>query len=956
MKRLVLICVATLCPMMAVAQTMVDITHKKPYVYEKRNGKLRIQAFARLNQKGGDAKVLLNNEAIEIIPTAPSDSLVGMWLPLVGEKQSICIYMGKAKAPVAEQLYTPLIPSDWGYFQQGTIHVISSSHQDVAWMNTPDSCRHDRIYNIINPAMDMMKEDKDFAFGMEQTLNLMEFLDEFPNRKDEVVKHYKANRFAWGATYNQPYEGLESGEQLVRQAYYGRKWIKENLPGCDDVTAYNIDVPGRTWQMPQIYAKSGIKNLFISRMREGLYDWSSPDGSKVFTFTPGNYGWAVMIWKFLEEDAVRGFNTLHERSVLWSDYFRERNIPPHYAVVISNDSEKPANYKTLIDEWNRIADLSEVPLPHIRHSTAESYFSTVNVPGAQMEAVSGERPDLWLYIHGPAHYEAIRAKREAGVMLPAAEAFTTFNALADKNLSAYPRKRFDEAWMSSIYPDHGWGGKNGDITDSIFRDRLESARDEGASLLNEALRNIAARVDVKQESIVVFNDLPWERTDAVTVEVPAAQAGKLVVKDIEGNKIPAQWKQEAGKTSLVFVAEKVPSVGYKTYYLSAGKEAAGALPADVRQQANQYANSFYDVTLGDGGLESLYDKQLGREVLNTTKFAGGDVLNVGYRGHGAGEFTQMVNPEAGDLRAISHQPSLWSVVEQGPVYTLFESRQGFQETGVIQRVRIYHRMKKIDMEVTLADFDGTHGRQFRLALPLNMKQSTIHYEVPMGVLEVGRDEMKQAPGGWAWGGTYRQRPEEINPREIQNFISAGGNGMGVTLSSCVAVADWLDPSRESANYPMLQAILLSSHKSCHGLGNWYEQKGTHAYSFSLLSHPEGWQNGYQFGVAANHPLRAVVKTNRGGTLSPQQSFLSISNPFVALSIVKKADDGQAVIIRLTEMKGEDTVVKLELPWAVKRVVRTNLIEEEEAPVSGSGRTLSLPLGHHAIETFRLEFE
>lgn len=953
MKRILYIC-AALFPMAVIAQTMVDISPKKPYVYEKRNGKLRIQAFARLNQRGGNARVLLNNEAVELIPTAASDSLVGMWLPLVGEKQSIRIYLGKAKEPVAEQLYTPLIPSDWGYFQQGTIHVISSSHQDVAWMNTPDSCRHDRIYNIINPAMDMLKEDKDFAFGMEQTLNLMEFLDEFPNRKDEVMKHYKDNRFAWGATYNQPYEGLESGEQLVRQAYYGRKWIKENLPGCDDVTAYNIDVPGRTWQMPQIYARSGIKNLFISRMREGLYDWSSPDGSKVFTFTPGNYGWAVMIWKFLEEDAVTGFNTLHERSVLWSNYFRERGIPPHYAVVISNDSEKPANYKPLIDEWNRIADLSETPLPHIRHSTAEHYFSTVNVPEARMEEVSGERPDLWLYIHGPAHYEAIRAKREAGVLLPAAEMFTTFNALSDENLSSYPRSRFDKAWMSSIYPDHGWGGKNGDITDSIFRSRLESARDEGADLFSKAVSNIVNKINVKQESIVVFNDLPWERTDVVTVEVPTAQAGKLIVKDSEGNKIPAQWKQQDGKTCIVFIAEAIPSVGYKTYSLSAGKE-AGATPSDIRQEANYYTNSFYEVTFGNGGMESLFDKQLGREVLNTTKFAGGDILNVGYKGNGAGEFTQSVSPEAGDLRAISHNKALWSVVEEGPVYTVFENKQSFSEAGVVQRIRIYHRMKKMDMLITLADFDGTHSRQFRLALPLNMRERTINYEVPMGVLEVGRDEMKQAPEGWAWGGTYRQRPEEINPREVQNFISASGNGIGVTLSSCVAVADWIDPSRESADYPMLQGILLSSHKSCHGLGNWYEQKGTHNYSFSLLSHSEGWQNGYHFGVEANHPLRAVKKTNRGGTLPAEQSFLRISNPFVALSIVKKADDGQAVIIRLTEMKGEDTVAKVELPWEVKRVVRTNLIEEEETIVPTSGRTLSLPLGHHAIETFRLEF-
>mgnify|MGYP000659454561 CR=1 FL=1 len=82
----------------------------------------------------------------------------------------------------------------------------------------------------------------------------------------------------------------------------------------------------------------------------------------------------------------------------------------------------------------------------------------------------------------------------------------------------------------------------------------------------------------------------------------------------------------------------------------------------------------------------------------------------------------------------------------------------------------------------------------------------------MGVAQVGKDELDKQPGGWAWGGTYVHHPKDSHPREIQNFISASGNGFGFTMSSCVAVADWLDPSREMAVYPVLQGILLSSIK------------------------------------------------------------------------------------------------------------------------------------------------
>ena len=90
-------------------------------------------------------------------------------------------------------------------------------------MDTPDYCRRDRIDNIILPELDIMKKNPLFKFEMEQTLNLMEFLEEYPERKGELIDLYKEGRFNWGATYNQPYEGLSSREQLIRQAYYGRK-------------------------------------------------------------------------------------------------------------------------------------------------------------------------------------------------------------------------------------------------------------------------------------------------------------------------------------------------------------------------------------------------------------------------------------------------------------------------------------------------------------------------------------------------------------------------------------------------------------------------------------------------------------------------------------------------------------------------------------------------------------
>lgn len=928
----------------------VKISPVSPAKYKQENGTYSLLSYMKgkaLQAKG--LKGFVDGKETEVQPTEQSDSVL-IWLPMIGERSVIKLKSGKKT--ILEQVHVPAIPSDWGYFKNGTIHIIQSSHQDIAWMNTPDYCREDRINQIILPALEMMKENPDFVFEMEQTLNLREFLDEHPERKEELIKLYQEKRFCWGATYNQPYEGLSSGEQLVRQAYYGRKWIKENLPGCDDKVAYNMDVPGRTWQMPQILSKSGIPNLFISRMEEGFYDWYAPDGSKVFTYTPGNYGWPSLVWKFFDKDAVTAFHKLHHRTQLWSDYFQKYKIPPHYAILISCDATKPVDYQSVIDEWNKIAESSDVELPKLKTSTAEEYFEMVRGAETAFQKISGERPNLWLYIHGPAHYKSTVYKRESAVLLPAAETFTTFSLLQDNQLKNYPHQVFDRAWQASIYPDHGLGGKHGEITDAIFEDSLKVGRDLGESLLSDALKQITDHIDTRTDNYVVFNDLTWNRTKLVEIGITTPKA---VVKDERGNTVVSQIKRsDDGKYSVVFRAEDVPSMGYRTYSVREGKNPASSIGDDVIVTSNSLENAFYKAILGNGGIISLYDKHLGKEIAHTSKFAYGDVIELGYTGNGAGEFTRIQDVTPGDIVPLSSMDSYWSVLESGPLYTRFMNEQPTKHTTIRQIITFYHFDKQIDFDIVLKDFDGEHNRQYRIAFPLHMVQGhKINYEVPMGVAEVGRDELDMQPKGWAWGGTYVHYPKDTHPREIQNFISANGSGFGVTMSSCVAVADWLDPSREMASYPILQGILLSSHKSCHGAGNWYHQKGTHSYRFSIKSHDEGWKNGYAFGQESNRPLYVTQKENRSGALSETNSFLQISDPFTALSLIKKADADKNLIIRLTEMEGKDKAVTLTFPFEVKQVVRTNLVEEEMEKMDVKGRKITLDIGHHAIETFKL---
>lgn len=445
-----------LSSVMAQESIPVTIEYVQPYEYKYTEDNILVKAHLKGESSASYRKVRLQSG--NTLKVNQTEGKAEVWLPVIGEPEIIEI-KASIKGFNQTQLFTPLVTSDWGYFTEGTFHIISSSHQDIAWMDTPEYCMHERVNDIIAPALDIMKKDKAYYFGMEQALNLKEFVQSHPQRKKEVIERYKEGRFTWGATYNQPYEGMQMGEQLIREMYFGKLWIKENFDGVSEETAFNTDVPGRTLQFPQILAKSGVKNLFVSRMREGFYDWHSPDGSSILTYTPGNYGWAAMFYKLFEDDAITALHKIQNRAKMWGDYYKKHNLPPHFAIVHSNDASGPVDYGKVVEEWNQIIEKTGAKIPSLRHSTVASFLTEVNKPGAKFESLEGDRPNIWAYIHGPGHHKAITASREAGRILPSAEIFGTVDALLHKDFNKYPTERLTKAFEESIYPDHGWGAR-----------------------------------------------------------------------------------------------------------------------------------------------------------------------------------------------------------------------------------------------------------------------------------------------------------------------------------------------------------------------------------------------------------------------------------------------------------------------------------------------------------------
>jgi len=852
--------------------------------------------------------------------------------------------------------------TDYSYFKGGTISVIPSSHQDIAWMDSIGACIEFRDKMMITPVLKRLRENPEFKFSVEDALSLREYLVSHPDSRDEILKYTKEGRLDWGATYKQPYESMYDGESLIRQTYLGRKWLRKTLPGCDFKTYWNEDVPGRSLQMAQILSKAGIPYMQFSRHQPGIYRWYSPDGSYITCYTPGQYDEVGIPVRQANTDVSQLTKVFTAMLADWNSYFRIRKLNPEFPFIYSHDFATPPDYDAFFTDWNKKS--VSLGKPAIKYATGTEFLQAAANGEPNFDVIEGERPDVWLYIHGPSHQKALKASREGSRLLTAAEKFATFDALQQNSFAAYPQAELTKAWENAIYPDHGWGGKHGDLTDRAFRTAYETGRDIAASVLDKSIKNIASRINFSGKGIpvTVFNPLSWKRTDLVrfTMNVEGNDMNTFKLLDEKGSEIPYQLIDDHKITgnrdeviTFLFVAKEVPSVGYKTYYLV--KEKPSVFKSTSKIDGAFYENNFFRVEFADGGLKSIFDKELLASLLNTDKFLGGELFTMQSVGNGAGEFTDVQQPTMEGFEKMSQYKQPWYLVSSGPVRDVYEFKKAINHVTVVERVIFYQDLKKIDFEVELLGFNGERYREFRLAFPLNQTISDVAYEVPMGVVRIGRDEMAGAAGFSKASQIYSTPCAQVHPREVQDWFSAFDGKNSVTISSDVAVFDWIDPTENPVRYTILQPLLLASRKSCHGEGNYYLQPGDHFYSFSLYSNTYDWRGGYRQAIQSNQQMKAVVTdpSKKTGSMPETLSFVSVENKNLILSAIKKCEDDDNVIVRCYDIEGIDSEADIRIPLTFRKAELTNMIEEEGNEIPGSGNKLNLKIGHHSIETIKL---
>jgi alpha-mannosidase len=120
--------------------------------------------------------------------------------------------------------------------------------------------------------------------------------------------------------------------------------------------------------------------------------------------------------------------------------------------------------------------------------------------------------------------------------------------------------------------------------------------------------------------------------------------------------------------------------------------------------------------------------------------------------------------------------------------------------------------------------------------------------------------------------------------------------------------------------------------------------GEHRFAYAVMPHAGGWREAGVVAEAARFesPLRWLA-----GPAAPR-SFLSIDDANLMIDTVKRAEDSDALVVRLYEAHGGRGRARLRLAWPVHGAVRCNLLEDAGEPLAVVDGAIEIPYRPHQI--------
>ncbi len=854
--------------------------------------------------------------------------------------------------------------------QKATFHLTGNSHIDAAWL-WPWTESVDVVKRTFGTALQLMYEYPQYTYTQSAAQYNEWLAQKYPDVNAEIARRIKEGRWeVVGGMWVEPDLNMPDGESLVRQLLVGKRWYKQAY-GVDVRIGWNPDSFGYTWQLPQIYKKSGVDYFVTQKMTWNdtnqlpfkLFWWESPDGSKVLAYFPHDYANDNLNPVRLSSDLVQA----RQRATGMTEMMDLYGIGDHGG----------GPTRAILDQGFHWA-MPSVPakvIPNMQFGIAQTWFSTVEkqlAPESQTwnyqsiakgytappaPAIAGQvgiptwKSELYFEYHRGVFTTQANHKRnmrDAEVEVLDAEKWASLAWLDGRE---YPGNELTEDWKKVLFNQfHDLAAGSG--IGVIYKDAQKdydvvrwSTNEIGAGALEvlaERINTTGSDQNASGQSVVVFNPLAWERSGTAKVKVRieggVKKEGVTALREGDGNIITAEVVSVDPSTQIADLeipVKRIPAFGYEALELQGPKSKFGAGrglgemgPQEIGKTASaSIDNQLLRVTVDGktGCITSLFDMHSKYELLAPA--ACGNQLQF-FKDNPKDYDAWNIDPGTLDQApsTIAEADSVVWVMEDDAV----RISRTWQNSKFVQTIRLQGDQVDIDNDI---DWHESHVL-LKAAFPLAASGPFATYEIPYGTIERPttrnnsweKAQFEVAAMRWADLGDGKHGLSVLNNSKYG--YDAVGNTLRITL---LRSAKWPDPEADM---------------------------GHHHFHYALYPHAGTWKDALtvRHGYEYNYPLTAVVTTAHAGSLPAEHSFASVEPVNVVLTAVKKAEDANGLIFRAYEWAGKESTVEFHVPAGATGATVTNMMETAEgSPLAVDGDVVKAPIHPYEILTIRVDY-
>ena len=134
--------------------------------------------------------------------------------------------------------------------------------------------------------------------------------------------------------------------------------------------------------------------------------------------------------------------------------------------------------------------------------------------------------------------------------------------------------------------------------------------------------------------------------------------------------------------------------------------------------------------------------------------------------------------------------------------------------------------------------------------------------------------------------------------------------------------------------------------------------GLHEFTYSIYPHKNTWKEAstQEMAYNLNVPMHSVIEDAHEGMLQNNMSLLKVNKDNCIVEVVKKAETGDGVIVRLYEYKNMREKVEVSFCSEIESVYECDLLENPIGVIESDINKINFEIKPYEIKTFLVNFK